>query len=844
MALMTLQPLAAVQRVVRSLPRVRLTRRTSQVAGLLVLLVMFATVRHAFSSGTRHALHLVPYPDHFDHGVVPTAVPGGGSEATVAQLCATYFNYMVEFGDVNVDPQMGRKYDTILHDRKQYVESMVDRYKPRFGFRYKNEEGNKVVGEIQQRGQLALRKIFRGEFDAIQVNFQAVDKETLDRIQRLRRFGQCYLQDNKLDGLPLCAEVEKLVFPYLQRVVPKYTRWDGTVLEDGHVPILVQEANPSKENPQQLKSVKVDTASCFVRLFKEVLNGRGIALTMGNGHLSEVEGLIKVLRVLGNTLPIQIVHSGELARLAQEALVEWARKDTFDMPPLLADYEREMGTKNNGKTTYMLPKQELWFVDVQPSLTPGQVYNHLFSKFGRKVLAHLFNSFQETVLVDTDTVPLVDPVRFFNHTVYRNTHALFFKDRQVHQPVNGHTLALLKNKVFGTMMDEDHAKFGLPKVTEYTMSNGMFEHGEGHVMESGLVLMDRRQHFAGMLMTAQLQQLYALLSLSWGEKEFFWLGLLMVGDEQYGFNKFRAAAIGQIANDVVYEDVVEEHMASPGEVERERLAAEKEAEQAAKDNADETDSGEGGDQAKEKAAGDTPVAPKVRQQSNQESKDRAVQREPEIPADGPAPEAAPAPKDAAVAQAEPAVVEKRGAEPPPAVEKPKKLKYRRHKVCSAHPGHIDSDDGQTLLWINGGFKHCKKLGWTRDTKAKDYAGMLREEIRKLYVEPFRMEAALVPPLTLELLASLEDRLVRENLHQFNAKPETVLLNMKDQKDMPQPWQINREICGGYMWCAYDRVDDVYGQMVEFSREERARFRFLGDVWFTQGTFSNYELKEV
>lgn len=64
-------------------------------------------------------------------------------------------------------------------------------------------------------------------------------------------------------------------------------------------------------------------------------------------------------------------------------------------------------------------------------MTPAikQQYLHKFNEFGNKILAILFNTFEEMIFIDADAILIQNPEKFFQLNKYQNSGALFFRDR-------------------------------------------------------------------------------------------------------------------------------------------------------------------------------------------------------------------------------------------------------------------------------------------------------------------------------------------------------------------------------------------------------------------------------
>ena len=101
-------------------------------------------------------------------------------------------------------------------------------------------------------------------------------------------------------------------------------------------------------------------------------------ITISDSHLDDCIRLIHLLRYLDNKLPIQIIHTG-LSDVTKNQLRQASTSDF------------------QGK-----PHQNVTLVNVTPAIE--EKYLHKFDKFGHKILAVLFNTFQEIILLDADTV--------------------------------------------------------------------------------------------------------------------------------------------------------------------------------------------------------------------------------------------------------------------------------------------------------------------------------------------------------------------------------------------------------------------------------------------------------
>lgn len=241
------------------------------------------------------------------------------------------------------------------------------------------------------------------------------------------------------------------------------------------------------------------------------LSGRGIVIGVHDRDVNFAKRLLTVLAHLENELPIEFVHEGGLSPVGQDTL------------------------KNAAGT------QTVRFIDVRPAITLKAL--KAYSGYNSKWLAVLFNSFQETILMDADAVPFVKPSTWFDKSEYVKTGALFFRDRELATMVKQSSV-----EFFGSMIPagEDYFKIS---VNKERLDNNFFNLNAKHVMESGVVVIDRKSHLNGLLISATLQYFWRSGRIMYGDKDLFWLGQLISGNSNYEFNQHAAGAIGKLEND-------------------------------------------------------------------------------------------------------------------------------------------------------------------------------------------------------------------------------------------------------------------------------------------------------
>ncbi|KAK6204462.1 mannosyltransferase putative-domain-containing protein [Scheffersomyces amazonensis] len=393
-----------------------------------------------------------------------------------------------------------------------------------------------------------------------------VEQKSVDMINNLKVFNKCYLTKDKqakdqfiesqkrfskIIGRDIpsfqftsdektvkintknCNDLEMRIYPWLSMHYPIFEKWNGDI-----------QLHPPKYNNYKSSTPNLDKNNnngCFLSKFKSDLDGRGIVLTLGDTHLENTLNLIKLLRALDNTLPIQIVYYDNLGANTKKEIVKAAREPFKDLP---ASFEN-ISHMFRDNYDHGLPKQEIWFVNAFNAV--HEKYRDKFSSYGNKLLATVFNSFEEFILVDSDIVIFKNPNWFFDIAKYKESGAYFYKDRSTGD-IRPESDTHFFKKMFPSSIDS--VMFGIPMVSEKTLDlEGM--NGEFHFMEAGVVALDRIRHFNSILLMPQLYFMSPFKHRIYGEKEFFWLAFAVNGDEDYEFDKYFAAAVGEIKPDRV-----------------------------------------------------------------------------------------------------------------------------------------------------------------------------------------------------------------------------------------------------------------------------------------------------
>ncbi|KAL6451358.1 MNN13 putative alpha-1 [Candida maltosa Xu316] len=421
-----------------------------------------------------------------------TTSPDLVSSLPVDQRCDLFFDFLTSRNEHwHFDPMVDYRVDFRHQDYIEYFKSngvrLNDEFKRTEGKRFKNQDEFREGLDNYMKTMYYKEKVLLNEYDMI------------NKVSIFRIFNKCYLRDSGFMNRGYSKKVnpkslETKVYMWLTKRFPSFENWNGDV----HVP-------------------KTSTKDLFLNQVRKKSSGKGIVLTISDDHVSDTVNLIRVLRALNNKLPIEIIYNTRLSPASKQKIVECSR-----MP--FESY----------------PKQQVTFVNIHDTIERN--YINRFIKFDFKFLAMLFTSFEDFIFLDADTVLFKSPEYFFNLQGYKQTGAYFFKDRGMllyHPPKD---IDLFRE--FGASEIES-SMFDIPMMSNFT-TNREFFRGLVHYMESGLVVMNKKRHFTSLLMAIEMNFFHPIRMKVFGDKELYWLGFAINGDENYHFNQNFAAAVGQL----------------------------------------------------------------------------------------------------------------------------------------------------------------------------------------------------------------------------------------------------------------------------------------------------------
>lgn len=376
-------------------------------------------------------------------------------------------------------------------------------------------------------------------------NFEEALKKTLESEQRMadsmtivRVFGHCFYGKTKLNKDEKLSDIYRR---YNKKMVPFF----GSELPQFDVSEYIFDTIPEKPN--------FEKGDDILDYYYNSISGLGIVISGATRYVREIVKFIHVLRAMGNKLPIQVMFRGDMLMRARQAIASaaYAKKEELlgselSNQKILKQMIPDFSMSHEDIKKREFPIQDVTFVNMQRTL--NKVTKFDFGSYNNKIVALFFSSFENVLLFDADTVPLMSPESFLKVKEFTESGAYFFRDRSLRDSNDW-----IETNYFAKLMPHETSKIdmamGVKPVTAHTMEN-QYMTGWRHHQEAGLVVFNKKKHFASMFVLFALA-LWGepIKSLTWGDKELYWLAMSIAGDEDYTFNKFGAAGIGEVTRD-------------------------------------------------------------------------------------------------------------------------------------------------------------------------------------------------------------------------------------------------------------------------------------------------------
>lgn len=358
-----------------------------------------------------------------------------------------------------------------------------------------------------------------------------------DSISHLNVYNQCCKDSNIFNALKNeIPDIDHIFNPYLTFKLPIFQQWNGISfygpqenydlkLSDTDINTLTGDSFTYSEQfiSKHYESIVGNLDQPFWNFYGSKTHGQGIVISVYDDIADILLKLIGNLRLLDNDMPLHLVfRKNGLSNENKLKIVKAARSD-----------------KLNKKTNQALKKLNIWFVDLSYCL---QNDDNLFDRFYNKILAYSFSGFKEILLMDVDVLLFQNPAYFFRSSQYEKSGTLFFKDRNYKIKIDNQYIDFIKSVIPNKL---DNILFGINSVDDaFFDSSEYFRNKNYHYMESGLVLLNKHSFSDSIPMILYLTYFENINSMSWGDKELYWISLLLSGYFNYEFNDHWAVAVG------------------------------------------------------------------------------------------------------------------------------------------------------------------------------------------------------------------------------------------------------------------------------------------------------------
>lgn len=508
-----------------------------QFSGISVKDFLLDFTEHGFAIHdyfVRQDMHYSKYRYHLEQNF--TDFVGGDlqefSHKSQQDKCLAFFDFLDKTQPSwEVSRMQNREYDKNLVKKGLYFK---DSYK-----KLEKQKGRDPSAPITLKENMEVNDRFLERI----LRTKDVETEMADLMTVIRTYGHCFfggdgkLKEKNEKAGEMYSKYNRKMIPFFQATLPHFEAPNAPLRTDGFP------GGPEFQKGDDL-----------LDYYYKNMEGKGIVISGATRYSRDIVKLIRVFRALNNRLPIQIVYRGDLLIKSKQAIMGAAISSTDELfgsnfsdvnllKRVLPEIDISAEAQNHG---FEFPKQHVTFVNVKaPLLHLGKSD---FASYNNKILALFFNSFEEVILFDADTVPLLAPQGFFDLKEYSDTGAYFFRDRSLRDSNDW-----IETNFFAKLMPHDTDAFdmalGISPVTEHTLDNPYLR-GWRHSQEAGLLVFNKKRHITATLV------LFPLLlwgepirSSIWGDKEMYWLAMSIAGDENYTFNKYHAASIGEVTSE-------------------------------------------------------------------------------------------------------------------------------------------------------------------------------------------------------------------------------------------------------------------------------------------------------
>lgn len=482
----------------------------------------------------RESIHYSKYRFSLEDAVKPPEMLWDAfSELSLEEKCYDFFHALdKEWPGWKFPLLRKRDHDKLIEQKQKYFERAVCIQKVKAG-KYDKELDCKVKLESISSGS---RRAINEEFMKNAIASIKLENEIADIMTVFRVFGHCFYGSD-LD-LRQATSLKNIYARYSKKLIP-------------HLKPQIPTKNQIISNAESdyYKSEDFNGKDNIMSFYHDKTSGSGIVISCATQHLKDLVKLIHTLRALDNDLPIQVIYRNDLLSLSINAIqfaATVSKKQllgsVFTNTDLLTSLLKDIDMELSDLEKLPFPPQKVTLINILNSLSRLGAKD--LSHYKSKIAALFYSSYENVLLLDADSVPLIKPREFFEFQEYVDNGAYFFRDRSLMYNNDWQ-----ETNFFAKMMPQKSnlldMAMGIKPVSETTMDN-LYMRGWRHMQEAGVVAFNRKRHFRSLLTLIGISLwLEPIDSSIWGDKELYWLAMSAAGDEDYVVHPIDAAAVGE-----------------------------------------------------------------------------------------------------------------------------------------------------------------------------------------------------------------------------------------------------------------------------------------------------------
>ncbi|KAG7393789.1 hypothetical protein PHYBOEH_006017 [Phytophthora boehmeriae] len=279
---------------------------------------------------------------------------------------------------------------------------------------------------------------------------------------------------------------------------------------------------------------------------------RGIVIPVYEPIVKLAASLILELRTLGVDAPVELPHCGDVSVATQQLLLQKAALGSIRFYDVC---ERAASAVVEGNSTRKVFCQDL------------EACHTKFRSFDIKVVAVVFSSFEEIMMVDADTAFFVNPALLWESQKFKTTGTLLMNDRTAHEiyfmaeritgdpKISAQHLYMSKFEVapFRSLPTLEREKATLPNTvpvslkfepSDYLLNSHSWNLRTGHQVDSSLMFWDKKRQPRATAILASFKTLGDIGSPpSYGDKELYFYAAELA-ETQYSFSDHAIGAVG------------------------------------------------------------------------------------------------------------------------------------------------------------------------------------------------------------------------------------------------------------------------------------------------------------